>query len=82
MAKCFIAVAIVEVERLWFRFHQLGCNEEGILTAEIFRDPVIAQDVFMKNVISFLTSWTREREISRIIQCKTHGTVTYYFLVS
>ena len=54
MAKCFIAVAIVEVERLWFRFQQLGCNEEGILTAEIFRDPVIAQDVFMKNVISFL----------------------------
>ena len=45
-----IAVSIAEVERLWLRFQQMGCNSDGILTADVINGPSLAADVFMKNV--------------------------------
>jgi hypothetical protein len=43
-------VSIAEVERLWLRFQQMGCNKDGVLTAAVLGSPVLSGDVFMKNV--------------------------------
>jgi len=47
-----VSVAIVEVERLWYRFQQLGCNEDGVLKSDVLTKPPASTDVFAKNVSS------------------------------
>ena len=49
----FLAVTVVEVERLWKRFEQLGANKHGIVTASALKDVPITSDIFAKNVSSF-----------------------------
>jgi len=44
-------VSIAEVERLWERFQQLGCNADGELTDATINKAEYSQDIFMKNVI-------------------------------
>ena len=46
----FLTVSLIEVERLWKRFQQLGANKNGILTAEKLKDVPVNADVFAKNV--------------------------------
>jgi len=46
----FSIVAIVEVDRLWIRFQQLGCNANGVLDREVLRRPPASSDIFAKNV--------------------------------
>ena len=46
----FITVSVIEVERLWKRFQQLGANKNGILTAEAVKNVPVNADVFAKNV--------------------------------
>ena len=41
---------MIEVERLWKRFEQLGANKNGILTAEALKNVPVNADVFAKNV--------------------------------
>ena len=48
--NCFLTVAIVEVERLWLRFQQLGCNSDGVLQAADVNKSTITKDIFAKNV--------------------------------
>ena len=52
--SCFVLiVSIAEVERLWIRFQQLGCNKDGELTDDAIRKSEYNQDVFMRNVNIF-----------------------------
>ena len=45
------SVAVVEVERLWDRFQQLGADKDGLLMAEkLQQHPVYSNNVFVKNV--------------------------------
>ncbi|KAL5018874.1 hypothetical protein ScPMuIL_004596 [Solemya velum] len=44
-------LSIAEVERLWLRFQQLGCNEEGVITEEMLKMSPIQNDVFMRNIM-------------------------------
>ncbi|XP_064641183.1 uncharacterized protein LOC135495992 [Lineus longissimus] len=45
-------LTIVEVERLWTRFLQLGCREDtGILESQMLSAPHIASDVFVRNIL-------------------------------
>jgi hypothetical protein len=44
-------VAVVEVQRLWSRFKQLGCDKKGYLQKKVIDSGELSQDVFMKNVI-------------------------------
>ncbi|XP_053392830.1 uncharacterized protein LOC123564227 isoform X2 [Mercenaria mercenaria] len=44
-------LSIAEVERLWVRFQQLGCNKDGELTDEAIRKSEYNQDVFMRNIL-------------------------------
>ena len=54
----FLTVAIVEIERLWYRFKMLGCNDDGILTSEVLQRPPASEDIFVKNV-RILRYWNR-----------------------
>lgn len=42
-------MAIVEVDRLWLRFQQLGCNEDGVLELEVLERPPASNNVFAKH---------------------------------
>ncbi|CAH1793636.1 unnamed protein product, partial [Owenia fusiformis] len=44
-------LAIVEVERLWLRFKQLGCDKYGTLPGSKLNEPQLTQDPFFKNVL-------------------------------
>ncbi|XP_013409735.1 uncharacterized protein LOC106173230 [Lingula anatina] len=45
-------VTMVEVERLWLRFQQMGCDENGILSEETVKNnPKFKDDVFVRNVL-------------------------------
>jgi hypothetical protein len=44
-------VAVVEVERYWFRFRQLGADKNGFLPAKVMEKGEITQDIFVKNVL-------------------------------
>lgn len=45
-------LSIAEVERLWVRFQQLGCNpDSGELTEAALNKSDYSQDVFMKNIL-------------------------------
>jgi len=46
-------LSIAEVERLWLRFQQLGCNQDGILTSETLSTPKLSSDVFVKNILKY-----------------------------
>ena len=45
-----ISVSIAEVERLWKRFQQLGCNVSGMLTEDKLKRPELQSDAFVRNV--------------------------------
>ncbi|XP_050393569.1 uncharacterized protein LOC126811742 [Patella vulgata] len=49
-------LTIAEVERLWLRFQQLGCNQHGILTAETLKDPKLNEDAFTRNILKTFKS--------------------------
>ena len=51
----FVTVSIAEVERLWVRFQQMGCNDDGDLTEETIKKSSYSGDVFMRNVRKFIT---------------------------
>ena len=42
------------MERLWLRFQQLGCNQDGILTPDTLSTVKLTSDVFVKNVSIFV----------------------------
>lgn len=44
-------LSIAEVERLWIRFQQLGCNKDGELTDDAIRKSEYNTDVFMRNIL-------------------------------
>lgn len=44
-----LSVAIVEVDRLWLRFQQLGCNEDGVLELEVLDRPPASNNIFAKH---------------------------------
>ena len=44
-------MAVVEVERYWFRFRQLGADKNGFLPAKVMEKGEITQDIFVKNVL-------------------------------
>lgn len=43
-------VAVVEVQRMWHRFRQLGCDKKGYLSKKMIESDDISNDVFLKNV--------------------------------
>ncbi|KAK7506169.1 hypothetical protein BaRGS_00002281 [Batillaria attramentaria] len=46
-------LSIAEVERLWLRFQQMGCNQDGVLTTEAMMSPSLTSDVFVKNILKY-----------------------------
>ncbi|CAF0728665.1 unnamed protein product [Brachionus calyciflorus] len=45
-------LAVVEVQRLWIRFNQLGCDAKGYLPKRQIERGELSRDIFMKNIIS------------------------------
>lgn len=45
-------MAVVEVERLWMRFQQLGCTENGVLPRQAIERPGLKDDLLATNVNS------------------------------
>lgn len=43
-------MSIAEVERMWVRFQQIGCNADGELTEQSINKSEYSQDIFVKNV--------------------------------
>jgi hypothetical protein len=43
-------VAVVEVQRFWTRFKQLGCDKNGNLPKKAIEKGELNQDPFVKNV--------------------------------
>ena len=43
-------MSVLEVERLWSRFRQMGCNEDGFLSENAMTQPELTDNIFMKNV--------------------------------
>ena len=52
----FPVVSIAEVERLWVRFQQLGCNNDGVLTEDAMKKSSYANDIFMRNASIYVLS--------------------------
>ncbi|KAL5018869.1 hypothetical protein ScPMuIL_004591 [Solemya velum] len=53
-------LSIAEVERLWLRFQQLGCNDDGVITGEMLKTLPIRTDVIMRNIMQqFMSSTSR-----------------------
>lgn len=44
-------LSIAEVERLWVRFQQMGCNDDGDLTEDAMKKASYNSDVFMRNIL-------------------------------
>lgn len=44
-------LSIAEVERLWVRFQQMGCNNDGDLTEDAMKKSSYSTDVFMRNIL-------------------------------
>lgn len=44
-------LSIAEVERLWFRFQQLGCNENGEIPEADLQSLAIQDDAFSRNIL-------------------------------
>jgi len=49
-----VTVAVVEVDRQWLRFQQLGCNEDGVLELEVLDRPPATNNTFAKQVMQRL----------------------------
>ncbi|XP_041364711.1 uncharacterized protein LOC121380045 isoform X2 [Gigantopelta aegis] len=50
-------MSIAEVERLWMRFQQLGCNREGVITEIVLKtEPQIKNDAFVRNIFKNMKS--------------------------
>ncbi|XP_060071342.1 uncharacterized protein LOC132551246 [Ylistrum balloti] len=47
-------LSIAETERLWFRFRQLGCNKDGVITDSIVQG--IKHDAFVKGILKMFLS--------------------------
>ena len=45
-----ISVNLVEVDRLWLRFRQLGCDANGMLSSSVFDTDPALDDILTKNV--------------------------------
>ena len=50
-------VAVVEVQRLWTRFKQLGSDKKGYLPKKIIESDDLSQDVFIRNVVYTYFIW-------------------------
>ncbi|XP_064605860.1 uncharacterized protein LOC135470715 isoform X2 [Liolophura sinensis] len=50
------SVAIPEVERLWQRFQQLGCDQNGVLSLTEPLPPHIEEDAFVRNILKSMKS--------------------------
>ena len=74
----YIAVTIVEVERLWLRFQQLGCDKDGTLTTDALQQPGMVDDVFMRNVSGNQASCHTVRCINRCCPPKGEYACTHY----
>ncbi|KAL8568865.1 hypothetical protein ACOMHN_009685 [Nucella lapillus] len=46
-------LSIAEVERLWLRFQQMGCTDDGDLTPDVVNSPALSSDVFVKNILKY-----------------------------
>ena len=53
LSLCII-VAVVEVERLWFRFRQMGADKNGFVPAKVLDKGELSQDIFAKNILGNL----------------------------
>ncbi|KAK2152737.1 hypothetical protein LSH36_320g04000 [Paralvinella palmiformis] len=62
-------LSIVEVERLWKRFQQLGCNTHGELATSDFQKHEIASDIFAKNILTALKSPSGRVEFLTFLNC-------------
>ncbi|XP_076458628.1 uncharacterized protein LOC143292324 [Babylonia areolata] len=49
-------LSIAEVERLWLRFQQMGCDSDGVLTPDVINSAALSSDVFMKNIMKYFKS--------------------------
>ncbi|PAA80817.1 hypothetical protein BOX15_Mlig001396g1 [Macrostomum lignano] len=48
-------LSVVEVERLWLRFQQLGCTSEGLITNDVLRKrSIYSEDTFLRKFIGYL----------------------------
>ncbi|XP_069124211.1 uncharacterized protein [Argopecten irradians] len=47
-------LSIAETERLWYRFRQLGCNKDGIITESIVQ--TVRHDAFVKGILKMFLS--------------------------
>lgn len=56
-------LAIVEVDRLWLRFQQLGCNEDGVLELEVLERPPASNNVFAKHILSSFVTTRENQEV-------------------
>ena len=43
-------MAVVEVQRFWARFKQLGCDKNGNLSKKLIDKGELSQDLFVRNV--------------------------------
>ncbi len=43
-------MAVVEVQRFWSRFKQLGCDKNANLPKKVLEKGELSQDAFVKNV--------------------------------
>lgn len=56
-------LAVVEVDRLWLRFQQLGCNEDGVLELEVLDRPPASNNIFAKQILSSFVGRHGDREV-------------------
>ncbi|CAD5125787.1 DgyrCDS13999 [Dimorphilus gyrociliatus] len=56
-------LAVVEVERLWMRFQQLGCTENGVLPRQAIERLNLKDDLLATNVLKSLQTAYSENEM-------------------
>lgn len=57
MFDIIFLVAVVEVQRLWTRFKQLGSDKKGYLPKKVIESDDLSQDVFIRNVVYTYFIW-------------------------
>ncbi|XP_033736682.1 uncharacterized protein LOC117324948 [Pecten maximus] len=71
-------LSIAETERLWFRFRQLGCNKDGVITESIVQ--TIKQDAFAKGILKMFLSSKKKLTFENFLRgmkwCETGDTDT------
>jgi hypothetical protein len=60
-------VAVVEVQRFWARYKQLGCDKNSNLGKKGLENPQLTQDSFVKNVI-FLRKILKITKFNRLLK--------------